>query len=205
MDLSVTVVASHAVFVPVGARTLEARVWVTAAGFGAAGADVALRLWTPCETTVVTLREARGADVSLTGAARKLDARTASYPAGRWQDGTREYELAVTLPSRAAGDQMLVARFEVAVDGDVVERALLTVTFYEDGADRAPTPKAPGTAAVALAERPTDPSPKRRQAAGAQLATAEQCSRCGAQTFHGDRFCEGCGAELIDGHGRSAP
>lgn len=181
---------------PVGASGIDAIVRITASGIGAPGIVVSLRLWTPLGATVAILRERSPATADLHGATR-LDDRTVEYPAGRWTEGRREYGLAVALPARGAGDEMLAARLYVVVDGTVVARAPIAVTWIDDelrtdpyttGAARSDRPQQ-------TEELPTGPSPQPRHVL-VDEARAEPCGGCGLLPADGDRFCERCGHEL---------
>ena len=196
------VVVSHEPLLPVATRTLEARVWVSASALPEAGVDVALRLWTPRGAAVVALHERSPDDVRLDDTGRAVDAQTVQYAAGRWTDGTREYELALALPPRLPGDEMLAARFGVVAGGEVVERAPIAVRWTDaDAHEPAPTAAVAGPAAGVAAgtgERPTAPSPQPRHTGAQPSPAGACCPHCGAQALDGDRFCERCGRELGD-------
>jgi hypothetical protein len=190
------VVAEYEPYLPAGASSVAAVVRVTAAGTGRPGAEASLRLWTPLGAAVAVLRETSPASADLRERAVRLDDRTVAYPAGRWTGGARAYELAVALPARRAGDEMLAARLEIIVDGQVGAGVRISVTWTDD--ERLvgpPGDHAPTSAETAAAQRPTAPSPQPRHLLTARPA-AKVCSRCGLAPADGDRFCERCGREL---------
>jgi hypothetical protein len=193
------VTALYDAHLPLGAAGVDAVVRVTASGLGAPGVDASLRLWTPHGATLAVLRERSPASGDLHGATR-LDERTVEYPAGRWTDGPREYELAVALAPRGAGDEMLAARFGVAVGGEVVARAPIAVTWTYDERPTAPSTGGAARSArsrlVTADELPTGPSPEPRHRLVDEPHAGEPCDGCGLHPADGDRYCEGCGREL---------
>jgi len=183
---------------PVGACDVHAIVRVRASELGAPGVDAALRLWTPLGATVIALREVSPATEDLRGGAIRLDDRTVQYAAGHWIDGAREYELAIALPARRAGDEMLAARFSVVIDAEVVDRAPIVVAWTDDerliAAGR--LARSTHTRAAAAADLPTGPSPRPRHTLADRSSAAGPCPACELQAADGDRFCERCGHEL---------
>jgi hypothetical protein len=152
VDVSACVVSAlYDARLPVGASGVDAVVRVAASGIEEAGVAAALRLWTPVGATVAALRSPATGD--LRGAAIRRDDRTVEYPAGRWTDGAREYELVVALPAREAGDEMLAARLDVVLDGELVGGARITVTWGDDARPTAASAGShPGRPRVVTAE-----------------------------------------------------
>ena len=186
------VAAFHDARLPVGAERLEAVLWIRAAGIDEV--DASLRVWTPHGATLATLRELEPAPSDLLGGGvLAIDARTLQVPAGRWQAGVREYELAIELPACAAGDELLAARVGVVVDGELAGRAQLVVSWCEAHAAAARAPESAD--AIAEADLPTGRS-RRPPGAAAPGADGEPCPGCGAPRDEDDAFCEGCGREL---------
>jgi len=196
----------HNAHLPVGASTVEAVVWIRASGIDEPGVDVSLRLWTPLGATVAVLREVSPATGDLRDAGVRLDDRTVEHAAGRWTDGAWAYELAVALPARGAGDEMLAAQFVVAVAGEIVGRAPIVVAWTDDerliAASAGSAAESTPTAAVAATERPTGPSPRPRHTLADEPLAGEPCPGCGLRPADVDRFCEACGRELAGGRGR---
>ncbi|MEA2151248.1 MAG: hypothetical protein QOD69_3078 [Solirubrobacteraceae bacterium] len=178
---------------------MRAVVRVGASGISEPGAHASLRLWTPLGAHVTVLREIVPTTRDLRNGATVVDDRTKEYPAGRWTDGARAYELAVGVPARAAGDEMLAARLTLVVDGQVVGPALIAVAWTGDerliAATAGPT-GSPNTAGAATAELPTGRSPRPRHTLTGD-APGRSCPGCGLRSADGDRFCEGCGRELF--------
>lgn len=187
------VAAFHDARLPVGAERLEAVVWIRAAGIDEV--DASLRVWTPHGATLATLRELEPAagDLLGGGAAIAIDAHTVQIPAGRWQAGVREYELAIELPACARGDELLAAQIGVVVDEQVAGRAQLVVSWCEADAAAAPAPQSED--AIEDADLPTGPS-LRPPGSVVPGSDGEPCPGCGAPREADDVFCERCGREL---------
>lgn len=201
MDVSAFCVsATHQTRLLAGASCdVRALVRVRAADVGEHGVEASLRLWTPLNVTVVVLRERSPVSRELHDRAVQLDKRTVEYAAGRWTDGAREYELALALPARAAGDDMLAAQLTVVVDGKDACRAPIAVTWTDDERLIAAASQSPGptyAAAEAVADLPTGPSPEPRRRRAVEAPAATRCSACGQRAAYGDRFCECCGHTL---------
>jgi hypothetical protein len=201
------VTALYDALLPVGAAGVDAVVRVAASGVAASGVAASLRLWTPLGVSVGALRERSPATGDLRDAAVALDERTVECPAGRWTDGVREYELAVGLPARDAGDEMLAARLGVVVEGELVGAARIAVTWCDDERPTAPSTAgashaAPPRVVTAEEELPTGMSPRPRHTLVDEPHAAGPCAGCGLHPADGDRFCEGCGHELLAGPAR---
>jgi len=179
---ALSVAAIYDTRVPVGACGVEAIVRVEASELGEAGVDASLRLWTPLGAAVIVLRELSPATEDLRSGAIRLDDRTVHYPAGRWIDGAREYELAIALPARDAGDQMLAARLSVVVGEEVVGRAPIAVAWTDDerliAASGRPA-RSTRTGAAAAADLPTGPSPRPRHTLAGGSPAGRPCPVCG--------------------------
>jgi hypothetical protein len=188
-----------------GAATVEAIVWIRAPEIDEPAVDVSLRLWTPLGATLTVLREVSPATRDLRDAAIRLDERTLEFSAGRWTGGARAYELAVAVPARDVGDELLAARLVVGAAGTVVGRALITVTWTDDerliAASTDDALESARTAGVAAADLPTGRSRRPRHALAAEATARDPCPRCGLRSAEGDRFCEACGHELVAGDG----
>jgi len=202
MDVSAfSLAAIHPAHMLVGAAPdVRALVHVRVSGIGAGGVDASLQLWTPRGATVAVLGERAPALCDLRKRAVRVDDRTIACAAGRWPDGAREYEFVIALPPGRAGDEILAARLAVIVDGEIVGRAPIPVTWTEDETLVA-SPRPDGGASVTpsvLAELPTDRSLASRHALGMQPSFTPCCPACDLRAADGDRFCERCGAALGD-------
>jgi hypothetical protein len=178
--------ARYGAYLPVDAATVEATIRIRAAPIDEPGADVWLRLWTPRGATVEALREVPPATGDLRDGAIRLDELTLECPAGRWTGGAREYELAVAMPPREAGDELLAARVGIVVAGELVARTLIAVMCVD-------------AAAAAAAELPTGWAPHARHAVAGGPSAGGPCPGCGLRPADGDRFCEACGEQLVPG------
>ena len=188
--------ALHPAHVPVAATGIEAVVRVRASGVGEGGVDVALRLWTPVGVHVGVLRELSPASEELLGRALALDERTLQCPAGHWTNGAHEYELALALPPRENGDEMLAARIGVIVAGRVEGQAPIAVTWTRDERLLASARVTSSESTRGSQELPTGPSPQPRHTPAGEHVAAAPCPGCGLEPQNGDRYCEACGREL---------
>lgn len=104
---------------------------ITAATVARIAGDVALRLWTPPDATIVSLREVwpRARDL---GEPRKVDRFTRDHPTGAWGAESRDYHLVASLPSGPVGDERLLARVAVVAGGTVRAQALITAERTTD-------------------------------------------------------------------------
>ena len=196
------VAAFHDPALPAGARAVEAVLWIRAAGLGPAGAEAALTLWTPAGAELTALREVTPATADRLAGCVRVDDHTLRFDAGCWSDGVYEFELAVALPARDPGDEMLAARVGVLAAGEQVAGALIAVTWQVAPGAQISAPfdaEVPGTAAVTHADLPTGASPEPRHTGAGEAGAAGPCRACGALPEDGDRFCEACGRELAAG------
>ncbi|MEA2138765.1 MAG: hypothetical protein QOG56_1915 [Solirubrobacteraceae bacterium] len=188
------VAAFHDEMLAIGTDRVEAVVWVRPGGLGEDGADVSLRVWTPLDARVASLRELAPASADLLAGAVRLDERTVEFAAGRWTDAPREYELAVTLAPHADGERMLAARVQVVAGGEVAGAAAVAVTWSAGAAPATAT--GTGARSGAADDLPTGRSPQPRHTSLEPGEAGQPCSGCGEPTSFGDRYCEGCGREL---------
>ena len=198
MDVSAfTVTAAYDAHLPVGALSVKAAVRASASTISEPGVEVSLRLWTPRGATVAVLREISPATRDLRDRAVRLDDRTVEYPAGCWVDGIRDYELAVALPARGAGDEMLAARLDLTAEGEVVAGAQIAVTWAADAESAGIVDESAVAGGVAVEELSTGLSPRpRHMLVLDESAAGEPCLGCGLRAAAGDRFCERCGRRL---------
>lgn len=182
------VAAFHDPSLPAGAGSVEAAVWIRAAGIEPPGVAASLRVWTPAGCALEALREVEPGSGDLLARGLRLDERTLEFVCGEWTDGVYEYELAVALPARGVGEEMLAARVGVVAGEEVAGQALIAVTWT----DRAPQ----DAGSTASGELPTGASAE-RPPAGGEPGSGDSCPACGAQSDPGDRFCEACGRPLV--------
>jgi hypothetical protein len=185
------VTAAYDAHLPLGASRMTAIVRAMASEIGESGVEASLRLWTPLGVMVSVLREISPATRDLRDGAVRLDDRTVEYPAGSWTDGAREYELALALPARRAGDEMLAARVGVAVAEEVVARAKIAVAWTDDERLIADPDGFAAEPTIAAGELPTGLSPRPRHTFVGEPAGGEPCPECGLFPADGDRFCDG--------------
>lgn len=189
------IAALHPAHVAVAVARIDAVVCVRATQVDEPGVDVSLRLWTPVGVRVDVLRELSPAGADLLDRAVALDERTLQSPAGHWIDGTHEYEIAIAVALREAGDEMLVARVSVVVAGRVEGQAPIAVTWTYDERLLA-SARAASDSTRGSQELPTGPSPQPRHTRADAPAGVSPCPGCGLEPEDGDHYCEGCGRLL---------
>ena len=83
-----------------------------------------------------------------------------SSRAAEWFDGVYEYELAIALPTRSAGEEMLAARVGVVAGRELAGQALIAVTWAERAAPAAGSGDLPTGASAQAGKVPTGASPE---------------------------------------------
>jgi hypothetical protein len=96
--------------------------------------DVALRVWTPAGAGVAFVKQITDTMEDLSGRCARVDQRTVDYPTGAWGAESRDFHLAVTVPARPVGEEMLAARVSLVVDGEVASRSLVKAIWTDDQA-----------------------------------------------------------------------
>jgi hypothetical protein len=203
-----------------GADRVEAAVWVRAAGIEAGGSAASLRIWIPAGCEIAALREVEPRSHDLLAHGARVDDRTIEVACGEWTDGVYEYELAIALPVRSAGDELLAARVGVIAGEEVAGQALIPVTWTRvapqgaagdppTGASARPADDPPTGAAAQPADDPptgatAQPADDPPSGAAAQPAddlptgASAQPPRPGGAPASG-RPCPACGAQPEDG------
>jgi hypothetical protein len=95
-------------------------------------AAVNLRVWAPQGSQVLFVRQVAPEVDDLTGRRTEVNALTSAYPTGAWADETREYHVAVRVPSKPVGSEQLAARVQVAVGADVTASGLVKAKWSDD-------------------------------------------------------------------------
>ncbi|HYH88667.1 MAG TPA: VWA domain-containing protein [Solirubrobacteraceae bacterium] len=94
--------------------------------------NVALRLWTPQGAAVAFVRQVSPVIEDLTARAADVAAQTVDYPTGAWGREARDYHIAIRVPARAIGDEMLAGRVSLVVDGQVSGQSLIRAIWTDD-------------------------------------------------------------------------
>jgi hypothetical protein len=98
---------------------------------GVASAD--LRVWVPQGAHVLFVRQVAPTVEDLSARRREVNPLTGAYPTGSWGDESRDYHVAVRLPSaRAVGQEQLAARVQLAVGEQVVTQGLVKALWSDD-------------------------------------------------------------------------
>ncbi|SFJ70202.1 VWA domain-containing protein [Cellulomonas sp. KH9] len=94
--------------------------------------DAQLRVWTPQGGQVLFVRQVAPTVEDLTARRTTVTPLVGAYPTGAWADESRDYHVAVRLPSKPLGAEQLAARVQVAVGGEVVAAGLVKAAWSDD-------------------------------------------------------------------------
>ena len=95
-------------------------------------ADAQLRVWTPQGGQVLFVRQVAPTVEDLTARRTDVTPLVGGYPTGAWADESRDYHVAVRLPSKTVGAEQLAARVQVAVGDEVVASGLVKAAWSDD-------------------------------------------------------------------------
>ncbi|WP_028048313.1 VWA domain-containing protein [Cellulomonas sp. URHD0024] len=95
-------------------------------------ADAELRVWAPQGAQVLFVRRVAPTVEDLTARRTEVNALTGAYPTGAWGDESRDYHVAVRVPSKPVGSEQLAARVQIAVGGQVLTSALVKARWSDD-------------------------------------------------------------------------
>jgi len=96
--------------------------------------NVALRVWTPKGARVELVQQVSPTIEELTHRRDAVDDRVGDYPTGAWSDETRDYHVAIEVPAREVGEEMLAGRISLVVDDEVLSEARILAIWTEDAA-----------------------------------------------------------------------
>ncbi|ROS77034.1 VWA domain-containing protein [Cellulomonas sp. PhB143] len=91
-----------------------------------------LRVWVPAGGEVLFVRQVSPTVEDLTHRRTPVNPLTGAYPTGAWGDESRDYHVAVRVPTRSVGTEQLAARVQLAVDDVVVASGLVKATWSDD-------------------------------------------------------------------------
>jgi hypothetical protein len=110
-----------------------ARLMQAAMARGVAAAE--LRVWAPEGGQVLFVRQVSPTVEEMTAQRRPVNALTGAYPTGSWGDESRDYHVAVRVPSaRQVGQEQLAARVQLVVDDQVRAQGLVRAMWTDDDA-----------------------------------------------------------------------
>ena len=95
-------------------------------------ADAQLRVWAPQGAQVLFVRQVSPTVEDLTARRTTVNALTGAYPTGAWGDESRDYHVAIRVPSKPVGREQLAARVQIAVGGDVLAPGLVKASWSDD-------------------------------------------------------------------------
>ena len=102
------------------------------AAMGRGVADAKLRVWTPQGSELLFVRQVAPTIEDLSDRAVQVSELVREYPTGSWGDGSRDYHVAVKVPSKALGAEQLVARVQIVVADAVAAQGLVRATWSDD-------------------------------------------------------------------------
>jgi len=105
---------------------------LVAASMSKGVADAELRVWTPQGAQVLFVRRVAPTVEDLTTRRTEVNALTGAYPTGAWGDESRDYHVAIRVPSKPVGSEQLAARVQIAVGGQVLTSALVKAHWSDD-------------------------------------------------------------------------
>ena len=98
---------------------------------GVAAAD--LRVWAPQGGQVLFVRQVSPTVEDLTPRRREVNPLTGGFPTGSWGDESRDFHVAVRLPTaRAVGQEQLAARVQLVVGDQVQAQGLVKALWSDD-------------------------------------------------------------------------
>src|SRR4051794_10252214 len=97
-------------------------------------ASAQLRVWAPQGAQVLFVRQVAPTVEDLTARRTEVNALTGGYPTGSWGDESRDYHVAVRVPSKPVGSEQLAARVQIAVGDQVLTSGLVKARWSDDDA-----------------------------------------------------------------------
>lgn len=94
--------------------------------------DAKLRVWTPQGSELLFVRQVAPTIEELSDRAVQASELVREYPTGSWGDESRDYHVAVKVPSKALGAEQLVARVQIVVGDAVAAQGLVRATWSDD-------------------------------------------------------------------------
>ncbi|GAB7036158.1 MULTISPECIES: VWA domain-containing protein [Catenuloplanes] len=107
---------------------------MTRAAQGKSTADVALRLWTPANSVVRSVKQVFPRVEDLTGRRTEVSARIGEYPTGAWGAESRDYHITVDVEPDAVGEEILAGRVSLVAGGQVLTERLILAKWTDDTA-----------------------------------------------------------------------
>ena len=95
-------------------------------------ADVRLRVWAPQGSEVLIVRQVAPNVEDLTARGVAISPLITEFPTGAWADESRDYHIAVRVPSAPVGSERLAARVELVIGDEVIAKSLVRAIWSED-------------------------------------------------------------------------
>jgi hypothetical protein len=125
-------------YLPVGGGEVNVVVSVTSTARDGAATppsathSVSLRLWTPRQAAVTSVRQVVPTLEDLTDRAVPVNSLQSDYPTGTWGRESRDYQLRIRFPPLSAGDEMLAGRVWLVEGDDVLTQGLIKAIWTDD-------------------------------------------------------------------------
>jgi len=95
-------------------------------------ADARLRVWAPAGSEVMFVRQVAPTVEDLTPKAVQVSELIREFPTGAWSDESRDYHVAVRVPTAPVGSERLAARVELVVGDAVQAKGLVRAVWSAD-------------------------------------------------------------------------
>ena len=95
-------------------------------------ADARLRVWAPQGSQVLFVKQVAPNIEDLTNRGTPVSPLIRDFPTGSWGDESRDYHVAVKVPTKPLGSEQLAARVQLMVGDDVQAQALVRATWSDD-------------------------------------------------------------------------
>ncbi|WP_033338300.1 VWA domain-containing protein [Catenuloplanes japonicus] len=97
-------------------------------------ADVSLRLWTPANSVIRSVKQVFPQVEDLTARRTEVSARIGEYPTGAWGAEGRDYHITVDVEPDAVGEEVLAGRVSLVSNGQVLTEKLILAKWTDDEA-----------------------------------------------------------------------
>jgi hypothetical protein len=96
--------------------------------------EATLRMWAPQGSQVLFVKQVSPTLDDLTSRRVEVNPLTGAFPTGAWGDESRDYHVAVRVPTQAIGQERLAARVQLVVQDKVVSQGLVKARWSNDDA-----------------------------------------------------------------------
>jgi VWA domain-containing protein len=97
-------------------------------------AEATLRMWAPQGSQILFVKQVSPTLDDLTSRRVEVNPLTGAFPTGAWGDESRDYHVAVRVPTQAIGQERLAARVQLVVQDQIVSQGLVKARWSNDDA-----------------------------------------------------------------------